>query len=159
MSVQSEPVRRLIREEVLEVLRRSHEDLRVFKAASALGSRPKHINRQWTGWLGRVHLWRGRHVVTPTGQVAEIVAAVRGRVLVKWHDPNAIEDQTLQLFKKNELRVHKMPAAVFLGRRKLGTKEKSSVLKAMTSRANGGKPPRRGSRPRGRPRKGGGAGC
>src|SRR5689334_11445911 len=40
-----------------------------------------------------------------------------------------------------------------LGQLKRGVKEQKSEMKAVTSRLNGSKPPRPGSRPRGRPRK------
>jgi hypothetical protein len=50
------------------------------------------------------------------------------------------------------IRRFKNPAAVLLGSRKRGIKERPSVTKASAARHNGNLPVRPGSRPRGRPK-------
>lgn len=146
----SAPVNDLLRQATTQ----SRDDLLVFKAASALGKRPKRVKRSWTGWLLGTHLWKGRPVWTPTGQLAQVVCALRGRVVVRWDDLKSIDGEAFQLFRADELRLYKMPAAVLLGRRKLGKREKPSVLKSAASRANGSRPCHPG-RMRGRPRRSG----
>jgi hypothetical protein len=121
------------------------------KAASVLGSLAKRQPKKWTGWIGQEHFWRGRRVVLPGGQVAEVYGVVRQQVISKWHDPYSVDPLKIAVFGAGDVTVFKLPAAVALGRCKRGTRERPSTAKAATSRLNGHEPPRRGSRPRGRP--------
>ncbi len=122
-------------------------------AGFVLGSLPKKQRRQWTGWANGYHLWRGRRVVLPDGRVAEVYGAVRGQVIVRWHDPYSVDPVKVAVVKSGDLAVYKSPAAVALGRAKCGVREHPSSIKAITSRLNGNMPPRPGRRPRGRPSK------
>lgn len=121
-------------------------------AASVLGSLLKKQKRKWTGWIGDKHFWRGRRVVLPGGQVAEVYGIVRGRLIAKWNDPHSLDPNKAAVFNAHDIQVFRLPAAVALGRCKRGVQERPSALKADTSRINGYAPPRPGSRPRGRPR-------
>lgn len=121
-------------------------------AAMTLGALPKRQRRRWTGWVGRDHFWRGRKIVMPTGQVAEVYGIVRGLAAVQWADPLSIEGVRRHVLPVNQVSVYKNPAARVLGMLKRGCKEKFSQSKIITCRANGGKPCHPGRR-RGRPRK------
>jgi hypothetical protein len=126
-------------------------------AAAALAKRPRSLPKKWSGYLDpdvkSTRLWRGRRLITPDGKVVNAVGARRGLVLTEWADPYAIDGRWHQVFKADQLRVFKDPAAVVLGRCKLGTKERPSALKSETARRNGCAACRPGSRPRGRPPK------
>lgn len=120
-------------------------------AAATLGALPKRQRRRWTGWIGRDHFWRGRKIVMPTGQVAEVYAILRGLAAVQWADPLSIEGMRRDVLPVDQLTVYKTPAARLMGTLKGGCKEKSSPCKQTTCRANGVKPCHPGRR-RGRPR-------
>lgn len=122
-------------------------------AGFILGSLPKKQRHRWTGWLNGHHLWRGRRVVLPDGRAVEVYCAVRGQVIVRWHDPYSVNPIRDAIFSSGDLTILKLPAAVALGRAKRGVRERPSVIKAITSRLNGRMPPRPGRQPRGRPRK------
>jgi hypothetical protein len=115
-------------------------------------NRQRRKIKKLTGYLGHgQRAWRGRRVILPDGRQAEIYAAVRGLVgLVP--DPTVEFRASRLLFKANQLRLWKHPGAVLLGQAKAGVTEKKSLRKAYAARLNGSRPPRPGSRPRGRPR-------
>lgn len=121
-------------------------------AATVLGSMPKKQRKMWSGWIGQDHFWRGRRVVLPGGQVAEVYGVVRGQVIARWHDPHSLDPHKAAVFDAHDVKVFKLPAAILLGRCKRGIRERPSAVKAKTSRLNGYAPPRPG-RLRGRPRK------
>ena len=126
-------------------------------AAAVLASRPRKVRRRWSGYLmpgnRATRLWKGRNVILPDGRIAEALGARRGLVMVFWDDPNEVEGVVYQILPASKVRIHKMRAAVILGQGKLGTKERPSAAKAAAAQRNGSKPPRPGSRPRGRPPK------
>lgn len=132
---------------------RAEASAQITIAASVLAQRPRNRRKRWTGWLNdTTHLWRGRQVVTPDRRLAEVVGAVRGKVLVEVSDPNAIEGFQRRLHSAGELTPFRLPAAVLLGRQKRGVREKPSALKQATARLNGMRPCAPGKR-RGRPRR------
>jgi hypothetical protein len=122
-------------------------------AASTLGAMPKREPKRWTGWIGKTHFWRGRRVVLRNGVVAEVFGVVRGLAAISWSDPHWIENVRHDVLPVDELIVYKTPAAVVLGKLKLGRKEEKSLCKQISCRLNGARPVRPGHRPRGRPRK------
>ncbi len=132
-------------------VRRSAAREIISTAAATLGSLPKRRRRRWTGWVQRNHFWRGRKVVLPTGQVAEVYAILRGLAAVQWADPLSIEGMRRHVLPVNQVSVYKSPAARVLGMLKRGCKEKFSQCKQITCRANGVRPVREGRRARGRP--------
>ena len=108
--------------------------------------------KKLSGFLGhRERAWRGRKVVLADGRVAEVYGAVRGWVaLVPRLD--TLRHPSELIVRADELRLWKNPAAVLLGRAKAGVRERKSLRKTDAARLNGSRPPRPGSRPRGRPR-------
>lgn len=142
------------RERLKELLSRAERDSMNSLAAAHLGGLPKGRRKQWTGYLdNRTRLHKGQLIILPDGRVAEVCAALRGKVGVLWNDPLTVTGQCSGLFKTHELKLYRLPAAVLLGRLKRGVTERKSERKAQSCRRNACKPPRPGSRPRGRPRK------
>jgi hypothetical protein len=124
-------------------------------AAFILGCMPKRRRpRRWTGWIGDQHVWRWRKVIVPDGRVGHIYGCLRALCIVRLDAPFSIEGFKDQIFRVSELRLYKHPAAVTLGQAKRGARERKSERKAAAARKNGCLPPRPGSRPRGRPRRG-----
>jgi hypothetical protein len=122
-------------------------------AAHTLGARPRGRRKRWTGWLSdREHAWRGRKVVAPGSQVGHVVVALRGQVLVEWDDPFWIEGRRRAVYRADQIRVFKDPAAILLGSMKSGVREKPSARKRESCMHNGRRPCARGKR-RGRPPK------
>lgn len=121
-------------------------------AAMTLGALPKRQRRRWTGWIGDEHFWRGRKVVLPTGQVAEVYGILRGQAAVRWPDPHWIEGVRHDVVSVDQLTVYRNPAAVVMGKLKAGCVEQPSERKRAACRRNGAQPVRPGHRPRGRPR-------
>jgi hypothetical protein len=124
----------------------------VSEAARNLRSMPRKSSKRWTGWLHGLHFWRGRLVVLPDGDVIPVMWTCRKRILLQdvldlpfrdWAEWGARWE--------NQVQPYRNPAAVMLGQRKLGVRERSSQRKADAVRLNGSKPPRPGSRARGRP--------
>jgi hypothetical protein len=117
-------------------------------------NRQRRKRRKWTGYLADgSRAWIGRRVILPNETVAEIVAVRRGCAAIRQDNPFSVFGCRFGLFKTADLRTYKCPAAVALGRAKLGVKERPSARKDVTSARNGCQPPRPSSRPRGRPRK------
>jgi hypothetical protein len=135
-------------------------DATVVEAARVLGGRPKHkfggrrrIKRKWSGFIEKERCWQGRQVILPDGRSATLLRAYRGTAIVCVGQNNVgVQTQRLSV-PAGALRLSKLPAAVLLGRRKLGVEERKSAVKAESSRQNGKQPVRIGSRKRGRPRR------
>ena len=108
-------------------------------------------HRVYTGRIGRKRAWRGMKVILPEGNLGELLVARRGAAFVTWADPFAVNAVRHAALWAAELKRFKLPAAVMLGARKRGIKERSSIKKARAARRNGLRPVRAGSRPRGRP--------
>ena len=108
--------------------------------------------RVYTGRVGRRRAWRGMPVILPEGQIGSLILALRGLAVVSWVDPFSVTANRIGCFHVADLTQFRTPAAVLLGSRKKGVKEKPSVKKSRAARTNGCAPPRPGSRPRGRPR-------
>jgi hypothetical protein len=121
-----------------------------YKAAVTLGSLPKGRKRTWTGWVRDVHFWKGRRAVFD-GRVVEVMGVLRGQALVTWGDPQWVEGVRRQVVQGERLVVYKCPAAVWLGKLKLGCVERKSAAKTAAAQRNGSCPCRQGRR--GRPRK------
>ena len=128
--------------------------------ARVLGSRPKllfngrrRVRRTWTGFIAGERCWRGRLVVLPDGQVATLIQAQRGWTCVRTNqvapDGRFIHD----CLPATSVRMYKLPAAVRLAHRNGWKTEKKSLVKAASCKINGSRPPRPGSRRRGRPRR------
>jgi len=94
----------------------------------------------------------GQLLVLPDGKIGELRAARRGKVVAVWEDLRALDPLQLGLFNEDEVQIHRVPAAVLLGRLKAGRQERRSLRKAQSCRRNGMMPCAPGKR-RGRPRK------
>ena len=132
----------------------------VTRDASLLGSRRKalfngrrRVKRIWTGFVGGERCWRGRLVVLPDGQVARLKWAQRGWTCVRTNQVSAEGYFIHDYLPAISVRLYKLPAAVRLARRKGWKTEKKSLVKAASCKINGSRPPRPGSRRRGRPRR------
>ena len=131
----------------------------VSRAAQELGSRQKlmrkgkrTVRRTWTGCIAGERAWRGRLVVLPDRHVAEVIQVVRGHAIVLTFEVAEDGGRIFQYIPASHLKPFKLSAAVELGQRKRGVRERKSHLKAASSRRNGAMPVRPGRR-RGRPRK------
>ena len=114
----------------------------------------RNASKRWTGWLHRQHFWCGRFLLLPDGEIAPLLWANRGRVLLLNYRDLEFNDYLLWARRQEkEVRLYRHPEAVLLGSQKLGVKERRSASKAAAARRNGGLPPRLGSKPRGRPRR------
>src|SRR5208282_3107264 len=109
-------------------------------------------NRVYTGRVNGRRGWRGMWVILLNGCVGELLFAKRGAAAIRWRDEFSLRPDQYGACNANELKPFKSPAAVMLGSRKSGVKERPSAKKARSARLNGPRPPRPGSRPRGRPR-------
>jgi hypothetical protein len=133
----------------------------VSNAARRLGSMPRDLiagrrrsRRAWTGFLGRRRAWVGQAVMLPDGGLAWVKSIKRGRAIVRTGEWSQVDGAYIHRYlSASELRPALCPEAVLLGRRKRGAKERKSLAKAESSRRNGLRPVRPGSRPRGRPAK------
>lgn len=122
-------------------------------AASALRRIPRNQKRPWTGWLGDLHLRKGDLVIVPGGEVRMVYGAYRGHIIL-WKNAVPLNGGLpADVFPAAQVQQFKNPHAVLLGSLKRGRKEAPSQKKREACRLNGCKPPRSGSRPRGRPRK------
>ena len=122
------------------------------QAARALASWPRNQPREWTGFLCGSRCWRGRLLILPDGEIAPLLWASRGRVLLLNYRDLDVRDYLLWSRRlEAEVRLYHHPEAVILGSRKRGIKERASPLKAAAARRNSSLPPKPGSRPRGRP--------
>lgn len=131
-------------------------------AARALGALAKvkfngrrKVKRFWTGFIDGRRCWRGRLVVLPDGEIVQLKQAQRGFTCVRTNEFSSEGYFIHRYLPASSVRLHKLPAAVILGRLKRGKIEKKSETKAKSCRINGRRPARPGSRPRGRPRKDG----
>ncbi len=119
------------------------------EAGRALARLRRHQPRKWTGWLHGRHFWRGRPVILPGGEVAPVMWCRRGKLLLQNDADLPFRTWLLwAAWREEQVQVFKDPAAVALGKRKLGVRERPSLLKAATARANGKMPARRGRRGR-----------
>ncbi|HEY6180863.1 MAG TPA: hypothetical protein VIW67_01390, partial [Terriglobales bacterium] len=91
-------------------------------------------------------------MVDPDNRVVVLKAAIRNEVAVMWQDPRQIDPVQFALFRADQVRVLKSPAAVLLGSLKRGIKEQPSEKKRLACRRNGLRPCKPGRR-RGRPKK------
>jgi hypothetical protein len=108
----------------------------------------------YTGYLGRRRAWYGQPVILPGNIVGKLISIYRGFASVAWEDPFSVQTNRVSAFETETIQPYKNPAAVALGRLKLGRKERKSEAKKRAVRRNGCRPVRAGSRPRGRPLKG-----
>ena len=144
----------------------------VSAAARKLASQPRNQLSKITGVVHGRRRRRGQQLIFNDGIVGELCFAHRGRILVYcptlWVKKFVVTDfmaaqrdfyNKLIHFaaREQDVRIYKQPEAVLLGAQKRGKKELKSEAKAAAARANGCRPPRPGSRPRGRPRRAGGA--
>jgi len=122
-------------------------------AARHLASLPRKRRKRWTGWLHGRHTHWGQLVELPDGRLAPLTWANRGRVLVLNPDsePDNESFPWVALWER-DVKLHRNPAAVALGKLKRGVAERPSEIKAASARKNGSMPCRPGKR-RGRPRK------
>lgn len=108
--------------------------------------------RRWTGYLADgSRAWFGQRVILPNGTLGFICAVLRGKVVARWDDPHCLLGAKFGLFRAADVQRFPHPAAVVMGKSKLGVKERPSERKAQSARINGRMPTRTGRR-RGRPR-------
>ena len=125
----------------------------VHLSAVALARLPRKPKRKWSGWIDdRNRIWRGRHIVTPEGDVMGAAIAHRGRVLA-YHLADEVPHgvRPFRALTVDQVQLWRNPAAIVLGSRKAGVRERPSAVKQATARRNGAMPCRPGKR-RGRPR-------
>lgn len=89
----------------------------------------------------------------PDGTIAELLAAARGKAIVRWTDPSQIDPERVVCIPSEGLKFIPLPAAQVLGRLKRGVKERSSPRKAAACRRNGMRPCRPGKRRGRQPRR------
>jgi len=130
---------------------RSATSAEISRAASALAQMPRK-RRPWTGWLHGQRLRRMTPVVVPGGEVMPAYFVRRGKVYVLLPDEPRFAGRAFERFDQKEVKIYQSPDARLLGALKRGRREKPSLQKALAARNNGSKPPKVGSRPRGRPR-------
>lgn len=127
-------------------------DPQLSESGAALARLPRKQKRQWTGWLRDRHLRKGDLVVAPGGELRMVYGAHRGRIIL-WKNAVPLNGGwPADVFAAAQLKPFKNPHAVRLGQAKRGVKEAPSEKKRRACRINSRKPPRPGSRPRGRPR-------
>ena len=126
-------------------------------AASALAKLPRKKKR-WSGWIGSTRSYRWMPIKLPNGELVFAMGALRGRVVwsrVPGELTGGLEEAGVSwgVVPASRVKFVKNFSAACLGSLKAGRKERPSAVKAASARANGCRPPRPGSRPRGRPRK------
>ena len=123
-------------------------------ALRRLRSEPRpQASKRWTGRIGHGRRgFIGQTVVLPDRSLGRLLAARRGWTCVAHVDPFSVWSNRISYVPANDVQPYKHPCAVALGRLKAGRREKLSKAKARACRRNGHLPPRKGSRPRGRPR-------
>lgn len=123
----------------------------ISRAASALASLPR-TRRPLSGWIQGRRLRRLTPVITPSWGVMPAYFVRRNKVYVLLPDEPRFAGRIFERFDATEVRLYRSPHAQLLGRLKKGCKEAPSAAKKQSSPVNGCKPPRPGSRARGRPR-------
>lgn len=130
-------------------------------AASALAKLPRQ-KKKFSGWIGKVRSYRGMPIKLPNGEQVFAMGARRGRVV--WSRvPGELAGGLAGagtgwgVLPASRVKAVKNFSAACLGSLKAGRKERPSEAKRLACRANGCRPPRPGSRPRGRPRRTSGA--
>jgi hypothetical protein len=86
---------------------------------------------------GRVHGRRrrvGQLIVLPGRQLGELVAALRGTVVVKVHDPFALIPLSIGKYDEDKIALYRLPVARLLGSLKQGKKERPSSRKQRACR-------------------------
>jgi len=125
-------------------------------AASAL-ARLRHLaKRPWSGFIGEQQIRRDQRIILADGRQVFAYGARKGRVVWSLHQGRLIgglcgEPWQWGVVPTAGVKLAKFAAAVILGARKRGVREKTSERKRMSARRNGAAPARRGRR--GRPPK------
>jgi len=117
-------------------------------AAGELAKRERPKVNKWVGCFRGKRIRRGTMFRLINGEVRTALAIRGGKIY--FLAPVGSERIIDEIDLCNVSRV-KNPGAVTLGRAKRGVKELKSAAKAASAQRNGCQPPRRGSRPRGRP--------
>lgn len=112
----------------------------------------KSTKRAFTGVVNGRRRPKFSLVRLPDGTVAELLGALRGKVLFRRDDPSRIDPVHVGWAWEECVSYFPLPAAQALGRLKAGVKERPSPRKAAACRRNGASPCRPGRR-RGRPHK------
>jgi hypothetical protein len=108
--------------------------------------------RRWTGRVFGKRAFIGQAVVLD-GEICWVKQVLRGLACVKTGQVDPVDGPVHTYCPVASLRRLRSPAAVLLGKRKLGVREAKSEAKAASSRRNGAMPVKPRSRPRGRPRR------
>lgn len=116
---------------------------------------PRGRRRPWTGFLRGQRIRRLSLVRLPSGEVLSAYSIRRGKVLVVLPDTPQFALRIFDRYNAEQVQRHKLPEAVLMGTLKKGCVERRSLKKLRACRANGRRPVKPGSRPRGRPRKAG----
>jgi len=129
----------------------------IASAARSLAMLPRRPKRKWTGWIGRTRAYKNMRIVLPTAETAFVAGVLRGRCVFTFDEGRLIGGFDGEPFRwgvvsAREVQVLKNPAAQQLAALKRGVKERPSEKKKAACRINALKPPRPGSKPRGRPR-------
>lgn len=122
------------------------------QAGSKLARRRWNEPKIWTGYVHGKRCWRGQRVLMSYGAEGELQLARRGVVYVFADERPSITSSRFLKMHEQHVALLKLPEAVLLGARKRGRREQPSERKAAACKANGARPVRPGSRPRGRPR-------
>jgi hypothetical protein len=124
-------------------------------AAITLARLPRQ-RKIWSGWIGPTRSYCGMPIKLPNGEQVYVFGTLRGRVVwsrVPGDLVNLLNGVGVDwgVLPAGRVKVVKNQQAALLGRLKAGKVERPSRRKQEAARANGCRPPRPGSRPRGRP--------
>jgi hypothetical protein len=123
-------------------------------AASVMGQRRAEmakVRRPISGVIDGKRRRKFSLLVLPNGQIGELLGCLRGQVFFRWSDLSRIDPVQIGTAPESQVSYYPLPAARALGRLRKGVRERPSARKAASSRRNGARPVRPGSRPRGRP--------
>ena len=122
-------------------------------AAQTLARLPRKQRKKWSGYVDGRRIWRDQKIILLDGSVVYAFGALRGQVVYFRDLPREPEPGRWGAVNASQVKLWKNPAAVALGRRKSGVKERKSIWKLLAAWRNGRKPVRVGRRRRGRPAK------
>jgi hypothetical protein len=128
----------------------------VAQAARSLAALPRRPRRRWSGMIGRIRSYLNMPIRLPDKRVVYALGAKHGRVPYTSQPDGSIGSpeglrRDWGVVPASQVEFIRNPAAVLLGSRKRGVRERKSEAKASAARSNGAKPCRPG-RKRGRPR-------
>lgn len=141
---------RMVAPETLSILADQRRRIDASVAGAALRTRPRRRDRKFSGRIGSHRVHQGRLVRLADGRTGQVERAIRGLVVVRIPDLDAVAGYREVVVRADDLELVRDPAAVLLGGLKRGVTERPSPRKRRTARKNGKRPCRPGRR-RGRP--------